>query len=287
MVAATAPRTAPRRGGGNRRSAWVIFTVLVLLAASIIYPLYFLVTSALRTSADYLSSPLGLPNALTFDNFLVVWNDYGAGRAFINSLTVVSIALVFSLLLSTSAGYALAKLSVPGAKIVVGTFVSVMLIPSQVLILPIYLMLSKLGLVGDFSGLILVYVASNLPFGVFFLSVAFRAIPNELIEAARLDGAGFFRTLFSIVLPVGGSSIATLAVLQFLGMWNELLYAFILLPDSTKKLLTPALAQIGDRFLNEQPLVSAGLLLTASIPILLLMVASRYIMRGLAAGAIR
>lgn len=286
MVAATAPRTAPRRGGGNRRSAWVIFTVLVLLAASIIYPLYFLVTSALRTSADYLSSPLGLPNALTFDNFLVVWNDYGAGRAFINSLTVVSIALVFSLLLSTSAGYALAKLSVPGAKIVVGTFVSVMLIPSQVLILPIYLMLSKLGLVGDF-GLILVYVASNLPFGVFFLSVAFRAIPNELIEAARLDGAGFFRTLFSIVLPVGGSSIATLAVLQFLGMWNELLYAFILLPDSTKKLLTPALAQIGDRFLNEQPLVSAGLLLTASIPILLLMVASRYIMRGLAAGAIR
>ncbi|MFT4123436.1 MAG: carbohydrate ABC transporter permease [Microbacteriaceae bacterium] len=271
----------------SRRFRWVVFALLVALAASIIYPLFFLVSSSLRTSNDYLSNPLGLPGALTFDNFLVVWNSYGAGQAFLNSLFVVTIAMTLTILLSTSAGYALAKLPVPGARIVTASFVSVMLIPAQVLILPIYLMLSRLQLVGDFSGLILVYVATSLPFAVFFLSVSFRAIPDELIEAIRLDGAGFFRTIRSLILPVGGSSIATLAVLQFLGMWNELLYAYILLPDDTKTLLTPALAQIGDRYLNEQPLVSAGLLLTASVPILLLVLAQRYVMQGLAAGVSR
>lgn len=266
---------------------WPIFIALLLLAASIIYPFFFLITSSLRTNADYLQNPLGLPGEVSFQNFLVLWNNYGAGRAFLNSLFVVSIALVIELVLAIIAGYAMAKYPVPGAKYITATFVSVMLIPSQVLILPIYLMLSRLQLVGNFGGLMLVYIATGLPFAVFFLSVTFRSIPNEVIEAARIDGAGFFRTLWSVVFPMGSAGIATLAVLQLLGMWNELLFALILLPDNSMKLLTPALAQIGDRFLNDQPLVSAGLLITASVPIILLAFASRYIMRGLAVGVSR
>lgn len=271
----------------NKKARWPIFIVLVLLAASVIYPFFFLITSSLRPKLDYLSNPLGLPGEWTLDNFIALVTRYGAGQGFMNSLFVVTIALVIELILATLAGYALAKYPVPGSKFITASFVSVMLIPSQVLILPIYLMLSQFRLVGDFSGLILVYVATGLPFSVFFLSVTFRSIPNEVLEAAKLDGAGFFRTLWSVVSPMGIAGIATLAVLQFLGKWNELLFAVILLPDASKKLLTPALAQIGDRFLNEQPLVSAGLLLTASVPLLLLAVASRYIMKGLAVGVSR
>ncbi len=289
MTATVAPAatTAPRRRKSRRGGRWPIFIVLLLLAASIIYPFFFLLTSSLRTNLDYLKNPLGLPTEWTFQNFLVLWNDYAAGRAFMNSLTVVLIAVAIELVLAIIAGYSLAKFPVPGSKAITASFVSVMLIPSQVLILPIYLLLSQFRLVGDFSGLILVYVATGLPFSVFFLSVSFRSIPNEVIEAARIDGAGFFRTLWSIIGPMGSASIATLAVLQFLGKWNELLFAVILLPDNSKTLLTPALAQIGDRFLNDQPLVSAGLLVTASVPLLLLAVASRYIMRGLAVGVSR
>lgn len=270
-----------------RRARIPIIIVLALLALSVLYPFFFLITSSLRTQADYLQNPLGLPTAVTFDNFVILWNNYGAGQAFLNSLLVVAIALSIQLVLALLAGFAMAKYPVPGAKYITGAFVSVMLIPSQVLILPIYLMLSRLGMVGNYSGLILVYVATGLPFAVFFLTVSFRAIPNEVLEAARIDGAGFLRTMWSIVFPMGSSSIATLAVLQLLGMWNELLFAIILVPEQSMRLLTPALAQVGDRFLNEQPLVSAGLLITASVPILLLAVASRYIMRGLAVGVSR
>ncbi len=270
-----------------RRARLPIFVILCLVAVSIVYPLVFLAITSVRPNSDYLRNPLGLPGEFTFDNFIVLVNNYGVGRAFGNSLLVVLIALAATLLLATVAGFALAKYPVPGTKYITASFVSVMLVPGPVLIIPIYLLLSRLGLVGEFPGLILVYVATSLPFSVFFLTVAFRGIPDEVIEASRIDGAGFFRTMVSIVFPMGSSGIATLAVLQFLGMWNELIFAFILMPDDTKKLLTPALAQIGGRYLNDQPLVSAGLLITASMPILLLAFASKYIMQGLQVGVSR
>ena len=226
----------------SKRARKPIFVLLVIVASTILYPIYFLIISSARTNEDYLRNPFGLPAEWTLYNFQVLWFDYGVGQAFLNSLTVISVALSIELVLAIIAGYSLAKYPVPGAKYITATFVSIMLIPSQVLIIPIYLMLSKLGLVGDFPGLILVYVATGLPFAVFFMTLSFRSIPNEVIEAARIDGAGYFRTLWSVVSPIGIASIATLAVLQFLGMWNELLFAYILLPDDSKTLLTPALA---------------------------------------------
>nr|WP_246311648.1 carbohydrate ABC transporter permease [Leifsonia naganoensis] len=201
-----------------------------------------------------------------------------------NSLFVVTTGVALVLVLATLAAYALAKLPVPGAKYINASFVSVMLIPSQVLIIPIYLMLSKLHLVGEFGGIILVYVATGLPFAVFFLTLSFKAIPDQVLEAARLDGAGFLRTMWSIVVPIGGAGIATLAVLQFLAMWNELIFAYVLLPDDTKMLLTPALTQIGTRFVSDQPLMAAGLLVTALPPTLLLAFTSKYVMKGMAVG---
>ncbi|ACQ78394.1 binding-protein-dependent transport systems inner membrane component [Beutenbergia cavernae DSM 12333] len=271
----------------SRRARTPIFLLLVVGVVTVLYPIVFLLTSAFRSNADYLQNPYGLPGELTFRNFVVLWNSYGVGQAVMNSLTVVLIALVVELALAILAGYALAKYDVPGAKLFRAGFVSVMLIPSQVLIIPIYLLLSRLNLVGEFAGLILVYIATGLSFATFFLSLTFRGVPTELLEAARIDGAGFFRTLRSVAAPVGASGIATLAVLQFLAMWNELLFAYILLPDDDKTMLTPALAQIGGRYLSDQPLVSAGLLITALPPLLLLTFASRYVMQGLAAGVVR
>lgn len=269
------------------KAKWPIFIGMCLLAATIIYPLFFVVATSLRSNVDYKRDPFGLPTEWTFDNYITLWNEYGVGRAFSNSLFVSLSAVSLILVLATFAGYALAKLPVFGSKYFTGTFVSVMLIPGPVLIIPIYLVLARLGIVGDFAGLILVYVATGLPFAIFFLTLTFRAIPDELLEAARVDGAGFFRTLWSIVRPMGASGIATLAVLQFLGTWNELIFALILIPDEKLRLLTPTLASIGKRFVTDQPLTSAGLFITALVPLLLLTFASKYIMQGLQVGLSR
>ncbi len=271
----------------SSRSQWPIFIVLVLVAATIIYPLYFVIITSLRPNADYLQDPFGLPGEWTLSNYIGLVDFYGIGQAFLNSLLVSSLAVVLVLILASFAGYALAKLPVPGAKYITSTFVSVMLIPAPVLIIPVYLMLARLELVGTYPGLILVYVATGLPFATFFLTLSFRGIPDEVIEAARIDGAGFFRIMWSIVRPMGSSGLATLAVLQFLGAWNELIFAVILIPKESMRLLTPQLASIGERFLTDQPLVSAGLFITASVPLILLAFASKYIMQGLQVGVSR
>jgi len=260
---------------------------MCLVAATIIYPLFFVVVTSLRSNVDYKRDPFGLPVDWTVTNYIELWDEYGVGRAFLNSLFVSTSAVAVILILATLAGYALAKLPVFGSKFFTATFVSVMLLPGPVLIIPIYLVLARLGIVGDYSGLILVYVATGLPFAIFFLTLTFRAIPDELLEAARVDGAGFFRTLWSIVGPMGASGIATLAVLQFLGTWNELIFALILVPDAQMRLLTPTLATIGKRFVSDQPLTSAGLFISALVPLLLLTFASKYIMRGLQVGLSR
>lgn len=269
------------------RAKWPIFIGMCLVAATIIYPLFFVVVTSLRSNVDYKRDPFGLPVDWTVTNYIELWDEYGVGRAFLNSLFVSTSAVAVILILSTLAGYALAKLPVFGSKFFTATFVSVMLLPGPVLIIPIYLVLARLGIVGDYSGLILVYVATGLPFAIFFLTLTFRAIPDELLEAARVDGAGFFRTLWSIVGPMGASGIATLAVLQFLGTWNELIFALILVPDAQMRLLTPTLASIGKRFVSDQPLTSAGLFISALVPLLLLTFASKYIMRGLQVGLSR
>ena len=269
------------------RSQWPIFIALVLVAATIVYPLYFVIITSLRPNADYLQSPFSLPSVWTIDNYVRLIDFYSIGQAFLNSLLVSSVTVTLVLLLASLAGYALAKLPVPGTKYITATFVSVMLIPGPVLIIPVYLMLARLELVGTYPGLILVYLATGLPFATFFLTLSFRAIPDEVIEAARIDGAGFFRIMWSIIRPMGSSSLATLAVLQFIGVWNELIFAFILIPTESMRLLTPQLASIGERFLTDQPLVSAGLFITASVPLILLGFASKYIMQGLQVGVSR
>lgn len=269
----------------SRRARAPIFIGLCVLAASIIYPVFFLAVAAFRTRLDYLRDPLGLPREWTIDNIVTVWTDYGAGLAFVRSLGVVATALVTVLVLATSAGYALAKLDPPFARVITTSFVSVMLVPGQVLILPIYLMLSALGLVGSYASIFVLYVATGLPFAVFFLTLSFRALGDEVLDAAMVDGAGFFRTLLQVAVPMARPAIATLAVLQFLAMWNELLYALILLPDDGKRLLTPALSMIGQRLVNDQPLVSAGLLIAASVPLLLLALTSRYVVEGISIGS--
>lgn len=271
----------------RRRTAYPIVGLLTIVAVTILYPVVFVALTSLRNKTDYLRNPYGLPATVSLDNFRTLLIDYGLGAAARNSIVVVCGSLVLTLTLATLAAYALAKLPVPGKRIFSASLVSVMLVPGQVLIIPIYLMLSKLGLVGQLWGLVVVYVATSLPFAVFFLTTVFRGVPDSMLEAARIDGAGFLRTLRSIVVPTSLPGIATLCVLQFLGMWNELIFAYILITDDSKRLLTPALASIGGKYVTDQPLVAAGLMVTALPPLILLALTSRFLIRGMTAGVNR
>ncbi len=260
------------------------FVILLAVAVTTIWPILFVTFTALRPKTDYLKNPYGLPNQWTINNFIALIENYEVGRAATNSAIVIGVALVVTLALATLAAYAIVKLDVPGKKFFIGSFLSVMLVPGQVLIIPIYLLLSTVRLVDNLAGVMLVYTASNLPFATFFMITVMRSMPDSLIEAARLDGAGPLRILLSVVVPVMRTSILTLAVLTFLGMWNELIYGLILLPSEALNMLTPKIASIGNRFNSNPPVMMAGLVITSLPPVLILALLSKYLVDGISAG---
>jgi ABC-type glycerol-3-phosphate transport system permease component len=262
-----------------------IFGVLILVAASAVYPIAYVGATSLRSNTDYLRHPYALPTAPSFANFRLLIENNGIARSALNSLIVVSVSVVVSVSLAALAAYAIEKLRLPRRGIWLSLFVSVMLVPSQVLILPIYLLISRLGLTNNLLGVILVYTASTIPYGVFLLTTTFRAVPDEVLDAAKVDGAGVLRSLVSVVVPVARTGVITLAILTFFSVWNELILGYILLPDEDKQLLTPKMAYLGGRLVSDQPLLMAGLLITSLPPLILLAVLSRYLVNGLTAGA--
>ena len=266
------------------RTNLLIFLALLSAAITTLYPLFYVAMTSARTLEDYNKNAYGIPKFFTLDSFRILIENYSLGTAARNTITVVGISLLTAIIFSSFAGFALAKYDFPGSKAMNWSFIAVMLLPSQILIIPIYLLLSKFELVGHLHGLMFVYIGTNIPFGVFFLKSVFSAVPDTILDAARIDGAGFFKSFFKIAVPNAAAGITTLAVLQFLGMWNELLYAYLILPDQSQRLLTPALASIGGRYTTNQPLVAAALCLTAAPTLILLAMSSKYLVRGVSTG---
>jgi ABC-type glycerol-3-phosphate transport system permease component len=276
--------TMPARASERLRVKLPIFIVLLAIAASTVYPLLFLGLNALKDRTDYYANAYGLPRELYLGNFTILVENYNIVRALLNSVFVTGVAVTATLLIATIASFALAKVDFVGQRVLFSLIVAFLLVPGQVLLIPIYLLFSRLDLVNNYLSVILIYTALALPFGTFFLTSSFRAIPTELIEAARIDGASLFHAFRTIVLPIGSPSIMTLAVLSFLTMWNELLLGMMLLPDESKRLLTPTIALLLGRLLTNQPLLMAALLISSVPTILMLIVFSRYLIRGITLG---
>ena len=278
---------APPRFGTRQRQQLgkvPVFLLLCLIAATTVYPLLFLAANALKERTEYAKNVYGLPKGLYLDNFRVLVENYDILQAFANSVLVTATAVTCALLLSSLASFALAKIPFRGRHLVSGLVVGVLLVPAQVLLIPVYLLFSRLGLINQVASVILIYTALALPSGTFFLTSSFRGIPNEIIESARLDGASLGTVYRTIILPMGRPAILTLAILSFLSMWNELLLGMMLLPDESKRLLTPTIALLLGRLLTNQPLLMAGLLISSLPTLLVVVFFSRYLVQGITLG---
>ena len=261
-----------------------VFLILLAIAATTVYPLLFLTLNALKRKTEYYTNAYGLPDQLYLGNFQLLAENYNIVRAVLNSCLVTGVAVVLSLTIASLASFPLAKIPFQGQEVVFRFIVGLLLVPGQVLLIPVYLLFSRLNLVNNYLSVILIYTAIALPFGIFFLTSSFRGIPSEIIESARIDGASLLRVYASIILPLGRPALFTLAVLSFLSMWNELLLGMMLLPDESKRLLTPTIALLLGRLLTNQPLLMAGLLISSLPTVLMLALASRYLIGGITLG---
>jgi ABC-type glycerol-3-phosphate transport system permease component len=282
-------RPAPVRSRRARREALRGLTLvgLILLAASALFPLYFMLSNSLRTEADWQSSKLGLPTTFTFDAFRRAWIGAEIPTYFRNSAIVVGITVVLSVTLASTAGYSFSKLRWRGRGFGFLFTLAWMAIPPLLLMVPIYIEMVDLGLINTYWSVIMLYTALNLPFNVYLMTTYFRQLPDELLEAARMEGASVHQIFVRVMLPMAKPALAMLCIFNFLWAWNEFVFALLLLQSDSSKTLTVGVLQLQGRFTTDYPALMAGLLL-ASLPVVgVYLVFQRHLVRAVAAGALR
>lgn len=260
--------------------------LLLALAAFSLLPLLWMLSVSFMPAgaASHFPPPL-LPQAPTWDNYRELFLRAGMGRHFLNSLVVAGGVTLVSLLLNTMAGYAFAKLRFAGRERVFRLLLAVMVIPGQVAMMPLFLMLKPLGLINTYLGAMVPGLAGV--FGIFLVRQYARAIPDDLLDAARIDGAGEWRIFVQIVLPVLRPILVTLAVFGFLGAWNDFMWPLIVLSEDRLQTLPVALAGLSREHVQDNELMMAGAVVTV-VPVLLLFLAlQRHYLQGLLLGSVK
>jgi len=227
----------------------------------------------------------------TFDNFIKAWNhrDFPLSRGVINSLIVAVPSTFIPLLVGALAGYAFARFSFPIKNYIFLTVVLLMSLPQQSIAVPLYQMMSKFHLVDTFLGLILVHSAWGLPWIILFMRNFFSALPVEIEEAARVDGASYFKIFYKIVLPMSLPALASVVVLQFMWVWNDLFMALILIYSDPMKLATQRLIYIGKTgyYHLDWSVLSAASVIVMIVPILIFVLLQKYYIKGMVGWTIK
>jgi multiple sugar transport system permease protein len=271
----------------NRRvHAIAVNAVLALAALLTAAPLLWMVAASMMRAGEASSFPPPLlPSEPTLDHYRTLLAQGGIGRQFANSLGLAVAATLLSTTFNTLAGYAFAKLRFKGRDAIFTLLIGALVIPAQVAMLPLFLMLKGMGLVNSYAGVLVPSLAGI--FGIFLVRQYARGIPDELLEAARIDGAGEFRIFFTIVLPLLTPVLATLAVFAFLGSWNDFMWPLIVLTEGELHTLPVALASLSREHVQDIELMMAGAVITVLPVLALFLLLQRYYLQGLTLGGVK
>jgi multiple sugar transport system permease protein len=271
----------------NQRFAiWVVNGLLLGLAAISLFPLLWMVSVSFMPAgaSSTLPTPI-LPSHVTLDNYRTLFGNVGMGRYLLNSLGLAVAATVLSVSFNVMAGYAFAKLNFRGRDAIFKALLGALVIPGQVAMLPLFLMLKPLGLINSYAGALVPLMASV--FGIFLVRQFSRGIPDDLLEAARIDGASEFRIFLTIIVPVLTPVLATLAIFSFLASWNDFMWPLIVLTDDARHTLPVALAGLAREHVQDNEMMMAGSVVTV-LPVLVVFLAlQRHYMAGLMAGSVK
>jgi len=285
----TPATTAPLKRGRKRRvplGKSLVALILIAICALTIFPLVWLILTSLRKQNTIFNGPF-IPQHMTFQAYSEAWSATNFGLHFANSAVITSATVLGVLVLSTLAGYAFAKLRFPFKNLIYVILLATLMMPATALIIPLYLELKKLGLLNSQIGLILLYVSGSAPFSMFLMRAFFETLPDELVQAARLDGAGEFTIFWRVILPLARPGIAVVVIFQFLSTWNEFLYANTILQNTGALPLQPVLFTLIGQYQTNWPLLTAGLTM-AIVPVILVYVwMQRQFVAGLTLGAVK
>lgn len=261
--------------------------ILIVMLLFMLYPVFMVVINSLKTEAELYSNPMGLPAVANCENYQQAVVDGNLGQAFLNSLLVTGVSVVLIVLFSSMVAFALTRPRMALRKQFYTLFIVGIMIPYQVGLYHLYRVVDSMGLVDTYPGLILIYVAIGMPFGVFVMYGFFSSIPKEINEAAVIDGCNPWQVYMKIVMPLSATVIATVVIFNLVLVWNDMMYPLIFINSPEHQTLAKALLAFKGQFLSRYTVMFGGVVL-ASLPLIVayLVLQKRFI-AGMMAGSVK
>lgn len=265
------------------------YMFIAITAIFIIYPLLFTLLTSLKTKEGYISNPYGLDiTNLTLDNYIKILENFDFMSKLMNTFVVVGISIVLILILAIPSAYCINALKRKSlqAVIIVSCF-ALMFIPEEVLILPEYNLMSKLGMINNYLSVIIIFVASSLPEAIFLLTIYFKAVPEEVIDAAKIDGADDLSCLLNVVIPISNAPIIVVGITTVISLWNTFLIPMMMLYEDDKKLLVPSLSGLITKHSTTPTYQMAGMFLAIIPLVVTYIIFKKHIFENSIGGAIK
>lgn len=283
---AASPRARPV---GRLFGLGALYVVLATYAAAVVLPMVWLFYTSLKNNQEIFASAWRLPHVPHWENFVSAWVRAGIGRYFLNSVLVTTISVALILLVSAMAAYALTRFRFRGNRFIFFAFLAGLMVPSQLALVPLFFLVNGMGLLDTYAGLILVYIAFSLPFTVFVLSGFFRTLPHELAEAALIDGCTQIQAFWRVMLPLAKPGLITAAIFNFLGIWNEYLFALVLISSERLRTLPLGLANLlmVTHYENDWGALFAGLVMVMIPTLAVYCLLQGQITKGITVGALK
>lgn len=288
--------TAPRAGVSDDRTSadarrraslgWVLLHVVVILGAALMFfPFLWMVVTSLSDGIGLSTEPSLWPENPSLSGYETLFTERPFARVVVNSFVLAGLTTIAQLFTSATAAYAFSRLPFRGRGIVFAIYLATMMIPLQVLVVPLFAQIKAFGLINTYLGALLPTFAAA--FGIFLLRQAINQVPRELDEAATLDGAGHFRIFWQIIIPNIRPALATLTIFAFMGSWNSFLWPLIVLRDAELQTLPIALAALQGQYTTAWDVVMAGSVVSIIPMLALYILAQKYVIQGVASSGIK
>lgn len=271
----------------SRWHIWAIHAVLWVNTAIMLYPIVVMVLSGFKNNAEIYAAPFALPQSFTLKNFAAIWSETNFPRYLANSLIVTTASVALIITTGTAAAYALARYQFRGNEWLYLFFLSGLVVPLKLAIIPLFVQLKALGLIDTRLGLVLVYTAMGLPSAVFILTGFLRTLPSELEDQARIDGASEARIMRSIMLPLARPAMVIAGIHNAVPIWNDFFFPLVFLQKDDLKTLPPGLTVFMGEYNTEWGILFAGLTMAALPITIVYILLSRQFIAGLTHGAVK
>jgi ABC-type glycerol-3-phosphate transport system permease component len=279
MAAVAQQTTVPPRQLRRRVNKAVLFLSMIVVAVVMLYPFYFMLNNGSRTQTQFEQQ-----SGHSLHSWTQLFQELPILRQLFNSTLICAIAIAIILAVSSTAGFSFAKLTYRASGFLFLAIVAAMMVPLQSIIIPEYVNLAHFGLINTYAGAVLVYAAIGTPFATFLMTAYYRGISDELIEAAVLDGLGYWRTFLKVALPLSGPAMVTVAVLQFIQIWDDLLVGLLFLQNPQQRTITVGLAALSAGRTTSVPVLMVGSFISAVPAIVVYLLFQRHLVKGLTLG---